>query len=326
MIVKNFELKKYLNDDFNLYLMYGDNTALIEDTIQKTFKPLYLENIYDYEELEIISNSDKFYSEIFNSSFFNKKKLIIINRVTEKIKVILENLINKKINDVKIILKSSLLDKKSKLRNTFEKNKNLLIIPFYRDINQSLFNITEKFFKNKKISISSESIFFLLDKIGDNRLILLNELDKIYNYAKNNSTIKLHEIVKLINFNDENKNNEFVDFLLSKNKKKILNIFNEINFTIEDIIQVIRIISYKLKRLKKIAIELNLKKNYDQIISSFRPPIFWKDKENIKNHLKILSLKEINTYIKQLQDIELLIKKKSQLSKEIFGNFILEKF
>ena len=326
MIVKNFELKKYLNDDFNLYLMYGDNTGLIEDTIQKTFKPLYLENIYDYEELEIISNSDKFYSEIFNSSFFNKKKLIIINRVTEKIKVILENLINKKINDVKIILKSSLLDKKSKLRNTFEKNKNLLIIPFYRDTNQSLFNITEKFFKNKKISISSESIFFLLDKIGDNRLILLNELDKIYNYTKNSSTIKLHEIVKLINFNDENKNNEFVDFLLSKNKKKILNIFNEINFTIEDIIQVIRIISYKLKRLKKIAIELNLKKNYDQIISSFRPPIFWKDKENIKNHLKILSLKEINTYIKQLQDIELLIKKNSQLSKEIFGNFILEKF
>ena len=126
MIVKNFELKKYLNDDFNLYLMYGDNTALIEDTIQKTFKPLYLENIYNYEELEIISNSEKFYSEIFNSSFFNKKKLIIINRVTEKIKVILENLINKKINDVKIILKSSLLDKKSKLRNTFEKNKNLL--------------------------------------------------------------------------------------------------------------------------------------------------------------------------------------------------------
>lgn len=326
MIVKNFELKKYLNDDFNFYLMYGDNTGLIEDTIQKTFKPLYLENIYDYEELEIISNSEKFYSEIFNSSFFNKKKLIIINRVTEKIKVILENLINKKINDVKIILKSSLLDKKSKLRNTFEKNKNLLIIPFYRDTNQSLFNITEKFFKNKKISISSESIFFLLDKIGDNRLILLNELDKIYNYTKNSSTIKLHEIVKLINFNDENKNNEFVDFLLSKNKKKILNIFNEINFTIEDIIQVIRIISYKLKRLKKIAIELNLKKNYDQIISSFRPPIFWKDKENIKNHLKILSLKEINTYIKQLQDIELLIKKNSQLSKEIFGNFILEKF
>jgi len=326
MIVKNFELKKYLNDDFNLYLMYGDNTGLIEDTIQKTFKPLYLENIYDYEELEIISNSEKFYSEIFNSSFFNKKKLIIINRVTEKIKVILENLINKKINDVKIILKSSLLDKKSKLRNTFEKNKNLLIIPFYRDTNQSLFNITEKFFKNKKISISSESIFFLLDKIGDNRLILLNELDKIYNYTKNSSTIKLHEIVKLINFNDENKNNEFVDFLLSKNKKKILNIFNEINFTIEDIIQVIRIISYKLKRLKKIAIELNLKKNYDQIISSFRPPIFWKDKENIKNHLKILSLKEINTYIKQLQNIELLIKKNSQLSKEIFGNFILEKF
>jgi len=273
MIVKNFELKKYLNDDFNLYLMYGDNTGLIEDTIQKTFKPLYLENIYDYEELEIISNSEKFYSEIFNSSFFNKKKLIIINRVTEKIKVILENLINKKINDVKIILKSSLLDKKSKLRNTFEKNKNLLIIPFYRDTNQSLFNITEKFFKNKKISISSESIFFLLDKIGDNRLILLNELDKIYNYTKNSSTIKLHEIVKLINFNDENKNNEFVDFLLSKNKKKILNIFNEINFTIEDIIQVIRIISYKLKRLKKIAIELNLKKNYDQIISSFRPQI-----------------------------------------------------
>ena len=326
MIVKNFELKKYLNDDFNLYLMYGDNTALIEDTIQKTFKPLYLENIYDYEELEIISNSEKFYSEIFNLSFFNKKKLIIINRVTEKIKVILENLINKKINDVKIILKSSLLDKKSKLRNTFEKNKNLLIIPFYRDTNQSLFNITEKFFKNKEISISSESIFFLLDKIGDNRLILLNELDKIYNYSKISSTIKLHEIVKLINFNDENKNNEFVDFLLSKNKKKILNIFNEINFTIEDIIQVIRIISYKLKRLKKIAIELNLKKNYDQIISSFRPPIFWKDKENIKNHLKILSLKEINTYIKQLQDIELLIKKNSQLSKEIFGNFILEKF
>ena len=325
MIIKYFDLKKKFDENINFYLLYGLNTGLIEETINNTFKPVFSKNIFNYEENEILTNIEQFQQNIFNKSFFENDKLIIINRGSDKILSILEDVINEGVSETIIIIKSGLLEKKSKLRNFFEKNKNTFAIPFYEDNHQSLMNIAQNFFKQKKIKISPQNINYIIERSKGNRINLKNELEKIESFSQKKLSIELNEIIKLTNLAENYNISELTDQCLARNKKKTLNILNENNPSPEDNILILKNFLYKLKRLKKLKIELENKKNTDDVISSYKPPIFWKDKDMIKQQLKIWSLPQIKSLINKTNDMELLIKKNSQASNQIVNNFILDK-
>ena len=106
--------------------------------------------------------------------------------------------------------------------------------------------------------------------------------------------------------------------------KKTISILNENIPSPEDNILILRSFLFKLKRLKKLKKEIEKQKNQELVISSFRPAIFWKDKDNIKQQLKILSLKDIKTFIHKINKVELMIKENSNISTEITNNFIFE--
>lgn len=324
MIVKFFDLKKNLKNNINFYLLYGPNSGLIEETINNTLKPNLSINIFNYDESEILSNLDEFKDGIFSKSFFDKDKLIIINRATDKILHIIEEIIDKDIKDLKIIIKSGVLEKKSKLRKFFETNKSVIIIPFYEDNYQSLTSIAQIFFREKKIGISAQNINYIAERAKGNRINLNNELEKIENYCQKKKSIEFSEITKLTNLSENYDISELVNQCIAQNKRKTLHILNENNSVFEDNILILKTFLYKLKRLKKLKLELEVKENTDAVISSYRPPIFWKDKDIIKQQLKIWSLSKIKLLITQVNDLELLVKKNSEVSICIMNNFILE--
>ena len=133
MIIKSFELDKINIKSNSFYLFYGENEGYKNEVIEKIFNINISKNIYRYEEKEILDNFESFYESIQSKSFFEKEKLIIISRVSDKIKNIIEEIIEKNIEDIKIVLNSGILEKKSKLRSLFEKNKNTICVPFYAD-------------------------------------------------------------------------------------------------------------------------------------------------------------------------------------------------
>lgn len=325
MIIKYFELKKNLNGDTSFFLLYGLNIGLIEETINNVLKPFLSKNIFNYEENEILANIDEFKENIFNKSFFENDKLIIINRVTDKILAVIEDIIDKNFTETTIILKSSNLEKKSKLRNFFEKDKKAIITPFYEDTYQSLMIVAQNFFKEKKIKISPQNINLIIERSKGNRISLKNELKKIENFSLKKLSIELSDILKLTNLAENYNVSELADQCLARNKKKTLNILNENNPSSEDNILILKTFLYKLKRLKKLKLELEIKKNADSVISSYKPPIFWKDKDMIKQQLKMWSLSQIKSLINKTNEMELLIKKNSQISNQIINNFILER-
>ena len=325
MIIKYFDLKKNLKENINFYLLYGLNVGLIEETINGSLKPIFSKNILNYEENEILANVDEFEQNIFNKSFFENDKLIIINRASDKILGIIEDIIDKDVTETVIILKSSNLEKKSKLRNFFEKNKKTIISPFYEDNYQSLMTIAQNFFREKKIKISPQNINLIVERSKGNRISLKNELEKIGNFTLKKLSIELKDILKLTNLSENYNYSELADHCLAKNKKKTLNILNENNPSIEDNILILKTFLYKLKRLKKLKKDMEIQKDMETAISLFKPPIFWKDKDLIKQQLKVWSLPQLKVLIKSISGLELLIKKNSKISNEIISNFVLER-
>ena len=325
MIIKNFNLKKSLDKKINFYLLYGQNTGLIENTINNILKPSFSKNIFYYDELEVLSNIDVFKEKIYNESFFENDKLIIISRGSDKLLGLIQELTDKKTDDLKIIIKSQVLEKKSKLRNFFEKSKETIIVPFYEDDHQTLMIIAQKFFRQNKIRITPENINLLVKKAMGNRINLENELEKIANYSREKLVIGSEEILKLTNLAENYNFSELADCCLAKNKRRTINILNENNTSSDDNILILKTFLYKLKRLKKLKKELEIKKNPDIVISSFKPPIFWKDKDVVKEQLRVWSLRQIQSLIKNVIHLELLVKKNSQISSHLVNDFILEK-
>ena len=325
MITKYYDLKKINKNDLDYFLFYGPNIGLIEETINNTLKPVFSSNIYNYDEVEILNNTSNFHADVLNKSFFENDKLIIINRVTDKIYEIIKKIIEDKTEDIKIILKAGNLEKKSKIRNFFEKQKNLIITAFYEDTYQALFQIAQNFLRERKINISNEIINLIIERSRNNRINLTNELEKVsLLYFKKNKTVNLKDIQKLTNLVENYNYSEVVDCYLLKNKKKTIYILNENNLSVEDDILILKSFLFKLKRLKSLKKKLEENINIEEVLNTFKPAIFWKEKEIVKQQLKIRNLSNINMLLKKINNLELLIKKNSQISRQIVNNFILE--
>ena len=323
MIVKTYQLEKINNNKSSFYLLYGENEGYKNQVIKDVLAINFKNNINRYEETEIINNFNNFVAQITNKSFFEEKKIIIISRVTDKINKYFEDIVNRNIDDTRIIFNAGMLDKKSKLRAIFEKNKNLICIPFYSDDNSTLSKIANTFFREKKISISQETINLLVEKCKGDRENLKNELQKIEIYSKNKKNISSQEINKLTNLAANYSHSELADCCLSKNSKKVINILNENNYSTDDSVAIVRVILAKAKRLLKLKETTQNQNNIDDAISNYKPPIFWKDKEIVKQHMKYWSLKSTNELIFKLSEIELILKKQTTNSINILCDFIL---
>ena len=324
MICKFFEIVKY-KDNINFYLFYGENEGQKLETIRSNFSNFNKENTYKYNEKDIINNNQIFFERIYSNSFFEKEKLLLISDITDKFLNLVEETLDSKIADVTIILLAKKLEKKSKIRNFFEKNKKTLIVPFYEDTIQNLILIGKKILSDNKISLSQENLNLIIERSQGDRINLKNELEKIISLSKNKNKLELNDILKLTNLSENYSASELADNCLRKNRKKTLNILNENIPSNDDNILILKTFLYKLKRLRKLRINLDKTNDIEKTINSFKPPIFWKDKNTIKDQIKIWNVDDIEGFIIDISNTESLIKRNPQISNQIMSDMILGK-
>ena len=323
MIYKIFQLKK-IPDKSIFYLLYGKNEGLKTECINQILERND-GKVFNYEEKQIEDETESFYENVLSGSLFESNKVIIINRASDKIFEITQNLINRNLINIKIIINADILETRSKLRSLFEKNKDLVCIPTYPDNNETLSKLATIFFKKEDIPISQQNINIIVDKCNGDRNNLNNELNKIKSYILNKKKISAQEILRLINLTENFEVSELIDNCLAKNNNKIINILSENNYSPEDCIMILRTFLSKTKRMLKLAIELEKNKDINKTINSAKPPIFWKDKEIVKVQLNKWKTKKIKELIKNINNVELEIKKNFNNSILIVTNFILEK-
>ncbi|MDC0423696.1 DNA polymerase III subunit delta [Candidatus Pelagibacter sp.] len=323
MILKSFEINKIDLNINHLILLYGKNEGYKKETLHTLIKDAA--KISNYEEKEILDDEDKFIESILSKSLFDKEKVIVIKRATDKVFKVIESLNLKNLEDTTIILNSENLEKKSKLRSFFEKDKALVCVPFYPDNDQILSKLAYNFLRDKGISISSSNINLIVNKCSGDREKLVNELQKIENFSKNGKKINSENISKLINLSENHSISELIDNCLVKNNKKITNILNENNFSNDDCIMITRSFLIKAKKLLSLSTTFENNKNIDLTISSAKPPIFWKEKEITKQQIYKWKPKNIKKLIYELSETELQIKKNINNSINLITDFILSK-
>ena len=321
MIIKSFEIDKINLKKNNLILLYGRNEGFKKQIVKKFISNKT--NISSYDEKDILEFQNNFFENVLNRSLFEEEKTIIIKRATDKIFKIIEEINIRKIDDIVIIIADN-LEKKSKLRSMFEKDKKLICIPFYPDNEQTLSKLAFEYFKEKKISISQLNINQIVNKCIGDRQNLFNELKKIENYLISGKKITTEKITRLINLSENFSVSELIDNCLAKNKSKTIQILNENNYTNDDCILISRTFLNKSKKILKLSIDYEQNKNIDLTISSSKPPIFWKDKEITKQQILKWKPQDLKELIYKLNNIELTIKKNFNNALNLMSDFLLE--
>ena len=321
MIFKSFEIDKIKINKNKFILLYGKNEGYKNEVTNVLLKDK--KEIKKYEEKDIIDYPEIFIEDIISQSLFENEKIIIIKRVTDKLIKIIEEISTKNIEDIVIIFNAENLEKRSKIRSFFEKDKKFACVAFYPDTDQILSKLALNFLMKENIQISTSHINLIVNKCNGDREILLNELKKIILFSKNGKKINEENISKLTNLIDNHSISELIDNCLAKNKKKIINILNENNFSNEDGIIIIRSFMIKAKKLLTLSKSFENNKNIDLTISSARPPIFWKDKEITKQQIYKWKSENIKNLIYSLNETELLIKKNINNSINLITDFIL---
>ncbi len=322
MIIKTFEIDKLEKYNSNIHLIYGNNEGLKQDIINN----FYIKNknleVLKYDEYEILNSKDEFLLSLLTKSLFENSKLIIISRGSDKLTNLIAEVLENEITDTKIVIKCSNLEKKSKLRNLFEKEKKIICTPVYEDDSRSLNSVINIFLRDQKFSLSQEIKNILIERSKGDRINLKNELLKLKNLSVSKNKLSIDDVIKLSNLAENYSVFELSDNYLAKNSKKVSNILNENNYSSEDCILIIRTILNKSKRLLKIKNEVNNNANIDQVISTFKPPIFWKEKDIVKRQAQSWSTDEVKEIIFKVNDLETLVKKNSSNSLLFVSNFV----
>ena len=322
MIIKNFELEKLKSSVSKFHLIYGNNEGIKQDIINNYYIKNFDGEILKYDEQEILNQKEDFISTLLTKSLFESMKLIIISRATDKISELIAEISEEKVLETQIIIKSSNLDKKSKLRNLFEKEHHLICTPVYEDDVRSLNSVIQNFLRERKLNLSQEIKNILIERSKGDRINLKNELSKLENLSISKKKLDVEDVSKLSNLAENYSVFELSDNYLAKNSKKISNILNENNYTSEDCILIIRTILSKLKRLLKLRNKIDNNENINEIISSFKPPIFWKEKDIVRKQVQSWSTEEVKEMIIKINGLETLVKKNSVNSMLFVSDFV----
>tara|TARA_B100000575_G_C23136560_1_gene660395 strand:+ start:761 stop:1750 length:990 start_codon:yes stop_codon:yes gene_type:complete len=314
MIYKSYLVEENINlINQSFVLLYGENFGLKNDLKKKIKEANQKSEIFKLSQDDVIKNEEKFYNDIFNISLFENRKVFLIDQCNDKIVDIIKK-IEGKIDTQKIYLISDILDKKSKLRNFFEKSKKYGSVACYADNEISIKSLITKRLKGYE-GLTTENINLIISSSSLDRDKLNNELQKIETYFSN----KILDKIKLESLLNDSTNEDFnllKDEALSGNKSKTNKLLSESTIYPEKNILYLSLINQRLFRLAEI---LKLIKNtsLENAIGSLKPPIFWKDKPTFILQTKKWNLEKIKDILNKTYDLEFKMKTNPSLDKNI---------
>tara|TARA_B110000967_G_C18885277_1_gene563596 strand:+ start:1411 stop:2421 length:1011 start_codon:yes stop_codon:yes gene_type:complete len=318
MILKSYIVEQNINilENYKGILIYGQNSGIKDDIKQILKNKNQSSEIIIFFEDEILKDKNILYQNIINESLFNEKKIIFIHAISDKIFDVVNEALENENKNIKIFIFSENLEKKSKIRNLFEKGENLAAFPCYEDNERTLIAYVNKELKEFK-GLSGEITNLIISNSNMNRGVIKGEIIKIKDFFLKKN-INKKEVFEILNIKSNVNFDEIRDKALIGKKDEINKLLSEIDLLSEDTFFYLNSLNYRITKLQEIfRISEGKVNNYVQALESIRPSVFWKDKPIIIQQLEKWSLKSLTVIATKIGETELLLKKNSYLRNDI---------
>ena len=322
MIVKSFNLnfQELLKKKFTL--LYGENTSLISEIENKIIEETKNTKnliIKKYQEEYLLQNKDIFEQLINAESLFGDQEITIISKTTDKIMEIYDENTQ---SDKQIVFLSGPLTKKSKLRNLAESSSNFACIACYNDTPEQLQSILFQKLKDNNIAVSKEFVNSIFEINFLNRQDINDAIDKIQ-LIQNTSNLTEDNLKNIFHSSEDNNNFEIINFCLLGNKQNINKVLSNIYAQGINFNEILAALKYKVNKLIEISESNNANININLLVENFKPPIFWKEKNVVKEQLKRWDKSELKQLMEIIYDTEIACKKNYDASSIILQQLIV---
>ena len=312
MILKSFEVEKNIKIllKYRIMLIYGENIGLKESFKEKIISLLKDAEIVNLYNEDISKNKDIIINEAKNISLFTKNKVIIFNQASDKVLSDIQYILKNE-KQTNIILFADILEKKSKLRSFFEKEKTIALIPCYSDNEITLRRLVQSELKDYK-NLNNDVVTMVINYSNLDRKNIMSNLEKIKIYFEKR-ILSQNELETLLN-TDRNEFFENIrDAALNGEKSRLNGLFDNFVFNKEETFLYLNAINQRLIKIKEIQDQNDMHNNLELALNKMRPPIFWKDKPTYMKLLKKWDKKRVLEAIIYLGKIEKEIKNNSSI-------------
>ena len=317
MLYKSYLIEENINNlNKELFLFFGENIGLKEEIKKKIKLVNSSSEILYFNQDEILKNNQQIFNEFNNFSLFEKEKIIFIDQVNDKILETIKE-IDKKFDTQKMYLFSDLLDKKSKIRNYFEKSNHCGAVACYADNEISIKKIILTRLKGFE-GLSPNNINLIVENSNLDRVKLNNEISKIVDYFQDKK-ILTNKLEKILDSAINDNFNAIRDGALNGNKISTNKLLNETVINAEKSIYYLATVNQRINKLS----EVNDSKNIEETLNKMKPPIFWKDKPNFIIQAKKWDTKKIKSMLDKIYRLEIVFKTNSLINKKILMKKLL---
>ena len=316
MILKSYIVEQNIDilKKYKATLIYGENNGIKDDIKEEIRNKNKNSDVINFFENDLFKNN-LLYENIANRSLFAERKIIFIQEASDKIFEQIEECLEKENKEIKVYIFADKLEKKSKLRNLFEKDKGLAIFPCYEDNERTLISYISNKLKHYR-GLTGEITNIIINNSNMNRRVIKNELEKIIGFFLEKK-INKEQILELLNVRHNTQFDEIRDKALMGEKLKINKLLSETEIMQDETFFYLNSLNYRISRLYEITKISSKEKNFEKILESLKPPIFWKDKPIILQQLKKWSQKKLEKILVKIGEAEILMKKNSYINNEL---------
>ncbi len=289
-----------------VYLLYGLKDFQINEEIKNLTKNQNDMNISRYD-LNNTPLKDAIDDAETYSMFAETKTVIVENAsmfttLTSKDSDIVENYLNNINKSTNLIFTAHTekIDTRKKITKLIKK------VGIVKEFNEEIspLNLTKNLLKD--YDINEKTINLFLDRVGNNPLIIQNEINKIKIYKNKDKNITAEDIINLTNKNIDIDIFKLIDYIVQKNKEKAIELYYEMLKINEEPIKIIVILANQFRIMYQ-SKEL-LKKGYsEKDIASILKIHPYRVKLAIQNS-RNYSSKTLLEYLNNLADIDIGIK------------------
>ena len=315
MILKSYIVEQNINilQNYHATLIYGKNIGIKNDIKSKIKDNNENSELLTFFESDLLKGNVLFES-ISNQSLFSEKRIIIIQEATEKVFDKIQECLEKEINNVQIYIFAENLEKKTKLRNLFEKETNLAIFPCYEDNARTLISYINKELSEFK-GLTGEILNLIIDNSSMDRRIIKNEIEKIKSFFVEKK-INKEQTLEILNIRNDVEFNEIRDKALVGDKSKINMLLSGMEILNDEAFYCLNSLNIRIMRLSEIS-RLATNNNFEHVMDNLKPPVFWKDKPIILQQLRKWNLKNLKELLLKIGETEILMKKNSYLKSDV---------
>lgn len=316
MILKSYIVEQNINllTNYKATLIYGENNGIKDDVKEEIKNKNQRSEVITFFEGDILKENI-LYENITIQSLFNERKIIFIQEASDKIFNQIVECLEKENNEIQIYIFANNLDKKSKLRSYFEKEKTLAIFPCYEDNERTLITYINNKLKDYK-GLTGEITNLIINNSNMNRRVIKGELEKIKNFFLDNR-INKEDILEILNIKNDSTFDQIRDRALLGDKTKVNQLLSQTEILNDESFFYLHNLNYRVTRLYEIIKISENQNNYEQTVNGMKPPIFWKDKPLVIQQLKRWDQKKLEEVLVKIGETEILMKKNSNLRNDI---------